>query len=181
MTMTSTDPIDGRIGRLFDQMDVDGDGYVTWADYLRTIDRFVDGYELDPDGYEGLALRTAYQVWWLELQRHTDIADRLSKDEYVRATRAAVADTTRANVVNGLSHALFDVMDTDDDGLITRDEFARLLELRGLTSPDAKGMFGGLDRDEDGYISRQEYVRSWWEFFNSDDPTAPGCLYLGRE
>jgi Ca2+-binding EF-hand superfamily protein len=175
-----TTPIDARIGKLFDLMDADGDGHVTWTDYQRTIDRFVDGYELEPDDRESLALWTAYQTWWLELRRHANDAEQLSRDEFVPAMRAAVTDTSRANLVDGLSHALFDVVDTDDDGLIERDEFARLLGLRGITDSDAMDVFDGLDTDGDGSISRQEYVRSWREFFRSDDPTDPGSRYFGR-
>ncbi|XVS61323.1 EF-hand domain-containing protein [Actinosynnema sp. CA-299493] len=178
--MTTTDPIDARIGLLFDRMDGDGDGRVTWADYRRTVERFLDGYRLAADGREGLALRTAYQVWWLELQRHAGGADGLTKDEYVSATRAAVGDTSRANLVDGLSHALFDVMDGNDDGLVDRAEFARLLSLRGFTGPAADGVFDGLDLDRDGFISRPEYVRSWRDFFFADDPDSPGTRYLGR-
>jgi Ca2+-binding EF-hand superfamily protein len=178
--MVATKPVGQKVERLFELMDTNGDGYVEWDDYQRVIDRFRDGYRLEPDSRKAQALEAAYRVWWLELQRHAGGVGPLAREDYVAATCAATADTSRVNLVDGLSHALFDIMDTDDDNLIDRDEFAHLLAVRELTSPDAIGVFDILDTDGDGRISRQEYLASWRHFFQEDTADTPDSWYFGK-
>ena len=63
-----------------------------------------------------------------------------------------MADTTQYE-------ATFDLIDTDDDGLITQAEFKQLLDLLGGGSvPDeiAASMFAKIDVDTDGKVNLDE-------------------------
>jgi Ca2+-binding EF-hand superfamily protein len=83
-------------------------------------------------------------------------------------------------VAEGLSNALFDVIDTDGDNEITRQEFGRYLKAWDVTDPAAMETCTALDTDGDGAISRQELVRAVREFFLSNDIEAPGSALFGR-
>ncbi len=176
----TTASVDLKLEQAFNAMDTNNDGYLEWPDYQRLVDRYLNGYKIDKNGMKGQALQVAHQATWLEVQRHANGSPRLSKDEYIAAIRAASVDTSRFNVVEGLPHAIFDVMDTDDDNTISKDEFAKFLEVWEVTAPEAMDVFTRLDTDGDGSISRQEYIRSWREFFYSSDLDAPGSLYFGQ-
>jgi Ca2+-binding EF-hand superfamily protein len=66
----------------------------------------------------------------------------------------------------------FRALDTDKDGYLSRDEFAR-------EAPQGKGAFSALDANGDGKISQQEYQRmlqrNYWN--DLDKSLVPGLVY----
>jgi Ca2+-binding EF-hand superfamily protein len=176
----TTASVDLKVEQAFNAMDTNNDGYLEWPDYQRIVDRYLTEYKIDKNEMKGQALQVAHLSTWLEVQRHANGSQRLSKDEYIAAIRAASVDTSRFNIVEGLPQAIFDVMDTDEDNAISKEEFARFLGVWEVTAPEAMEVFTRLDTDKDGSISRQEYIRSWREFFYSSDLNAPGSLYFGQ-
>lgn len=178
--MTTATLGDVRLEKLFDATDSNGDGTVEWSDYEKIVDRYLKGFNADKNSREAHALRAVHQMYFAELVRHAHGKDRLTKPEYVAAVQSLAMDTSRFNMVEGLPHAIFDVIDTDDDNGISRAEFQKFLKVWDVTDPSAMETFDRLDTDGDGTISRQEYIRSWREFFYSPDPNAPGAFYLGK-
>lgn len=175
----TADAIKRKLEQLFNATDANNDGYVEWADYQRIVDRYLTAFTIDKDERKGQTLQVTYQMYWLELLRHANRSQRLTRDEYIAANRAASIDTSRFNMVEGIPHAIVDIMDNDDDNEINKEEFAQFLQASGITAPHAMDTFAALDTDGDGRISRQEYVRSVREFFHSDtDLKAPGSLYF---
>ncbi|AEH09612.1 MULTISPECIES: EF-hand domain-containing protein [Protofrankia] len=182
MTTATSDPINIKIGQVFDTLDANQDGYVDWSDYQRLIDRHISAYRLDRNDRRVAALTATYAISWQEILRHAgSSSDRLTKDEYVAATRLASIDTSRINLIEGLPHAVFDVIDVNGDNEVSGDEFARYTQdVWGIAAPDALEAFTALDIDGDGLISRQEFIRAFREFYFSSDLHAPGSLLFGR-
>ncbi|MGW4891330.1 EF-hand domain-containing protein [Kitasatospora sp. NPDC004240] len=180
MATATIDPISVKLDRLFSATDTDGDGYVDWSDYQRLVDRYLVGYKIDKGDRRAQALLISYQMQWAELLRHADGVNRLSKEQYHFASRAASVDTSRFNMVEGVPHAIFDVMDTDGDNTISKAEFKQFLDVWGITDPGAMDTFAQLDTDGDGSISRQEFIRAVREFFYSPDLEAAGSLFFGH-
>lgn len=170
--------IDLKLKNLFNGMDANNDGYVEWADYQRVIDWYLTVFRTDKDTRKGLALQVGYQMLWLELLRHANGDQRLSRDEYVAANRATSVDTSRFNMVEGIPHALFDIIDSNDDDKISKEEFAELMKLWRITASDAMETFTMLDRDRDGHISRQEFLRATWKLAYAADLATPGSLHF---
>ncbi|MFE0257532.1 EF-hand domain-containing protein [Streptomyces sp. NPDC059010] len=180
MATATTDPISIKLDQMFAATDTDGDGYVDWSDYQRLVDRYLTGYKIDKRDLRAQALLISYQMQWAELLRHADGDNRLSKEQYHFASRAASVDTSRFNMVEGIPHAIFDIMDTDGDNTISKAEFQKYLDVWNMTDPAAMDVFAQLDTDGDGAISRQEFIRAVREFFYSSDLDAPGSLFFGR-
>ncbi|UFQ99887.1 EF-hand domain-containing protein [Streptomyces sp. Go40/10] len=180
MTTTAIDPISVKLDKLFAATDTDGDGYVEWKDYERLVDRYLSTYKIDKYDRRAQALLIAHQMQWAELRRHANGAERLSKEQYHLAARAASVDTSRFNMVEGVPHAVFDIMDIDGDNTIAKAEFKQYLDVWGITDPGAMDTFAQLDTDGDGSISRQEFIRAVREFFYSPDLEAPGSLFFGH-
>ncbi|MFJ8747357.1 EF-hand domain-containing protein [Embleya sp. NPDC127516] len=180
MTTATADPTTLKLDRMFDATDADGDGSVDWSDYQRLVDRYLSTYKIDKSDRRAQALTIGYQMQWAELLRHADGVDRLSREQYRHASRTASVDTSRFNMVEGVPHAVFDIMDTDGDNTIGKAEFKKYLDVWNITDPSAMDTFHALDTDGDGAISRQEFIRAVREFFYSPDLEAPGSLFFGR-
>lgn len=181
--MTATaDVIGSKIDRAFEVMDADQNGYLEWSDYESLAKRYMTAYKLDKNDRRARAIMAFYQLYWIELLRHAGVnGDRLTKEQYVMANRLASMDTSRLNVVEGSSHAIFDCIDSDGDNEISKAEFERFLrDVWKITAPDAMDTFAKLDTDGDGAISRQEFIRSSREYFYSNDADSAGSLYFGH-
>ncbi|MFJ9577422.1 EF-hand domain-containing protein [Streptomyces sp. NPDC101191] len=180
MATATTDPISLKLDQMFAATDTDGDGYVDWSDYQHIVDRYLAAYKIGKRDLRAQALLASYQMQWAELLRHADGANRLSKEQYHFAIRAVSVDTSRFNMVEGVPHAVFDIMDTDGDNTISQAEFKKYLDVWNITDPGAMDTFAQLDTDGDGCISRHEFIRAVREFFYSSDLDAPGSLIFGR-
>ncbi|PZH13354.1 calcium-binding protein [Streptomyces sp. NTH33] len=180
MATATLDPIAVKLDAMFNATDSDGDGYVDWSDYQRIIDRYLSAYNISREDRRAQALTAMYQMYWMELLRHADGTGRLDKEQYHHANRAASVDISRFNMVEGLSHAIFDVMDIDGGNTISKDEFQRYLKVWDITSPDAVEAFHEMDLDGDGTISRHEFIRAVREFFYSPNLNSPGSLLFGH-
>ncbi|HET6291283.1 MAG TPA: EF-hand domain-containing protein, partial [Amycolatopsis sp.] len=97
---------------------------------------------------------------WMELLRHADVeGHRLSKSQFVAATRLAATDASRVNVAQVGGHVIFDLIDANGNGEISKEELSRYL--RGVWQIDeSEGIydFDALDANKDGTISRDEFV-----------------------
>lgn len=181
MTTTATDPITLKLEALFQATDTDNDGYVDWSDYQRIIDRYLSAYKINKQDRKAQSLTIAYQMYWTELLRHAGGNDRLDREQFAHANRAASVDTSRYNMMECIPHAIFDIADTDGDNTISKPEFKQFLDLLwGSKAPDAMDTFARLDTDGDGVISRHEYIRAIREFFHSPDLDVPGSLFFGH-
>ncbi|KLL10664.1 calcium-binding protein [Protofrankia coriariae] len=165
---------------MFEATDTNNDGVIEWSDYERIVDRYVSGFGLDRDSREAQALRAAHLMYWFELRRHAGGNDRLDRDDYIAALHSLIVDTSRFNLVEGIPHAIFDVIDRNGDGGISKEEFSRYLQVWKIDPKTGLEVFNRLDIDGDGSISRHEFIRSWREFFYSYDPEVPGSFYFGR-
>lgn len=179
--MATIDPITRRLRQLFAVLDTDEDGSVTWDDHRRIVDKYATGYALAQDDRRIKGLEKAYWSQWLGLlTQATPGQDRLSRDDFVAAHRAAGYGTNGAHLLEDLAQAIFNVLDVDGDKRISRDEFARYLAFCAISSADAAVVFQRLDLDGDAFISQREVARSLRAFhLYNDDLNTPGGIFLG--
>ncbi|MCX4824552.1 EF-hand domain-containing protein [Streptomyces sp. NBC_01142] len=179
--MATFDPITRRLRQLFAVLDTDEDGFVTWDDHQRIVDKYATGYALTKSDSRIKPLEKAYWSQWLGLLAQTTPGqDRLSQDEFVAAHRAAGYGTNASHLLEDLAQAIFNVLDADGDKRISRDEFARYLAFCDISGADAALVFRRLDLDGDAFISQREVARSLRAFhLYNDDLNTPGGIFLG--
>lgn len=163
----------------FDQLDVDGDGYLQSGDYEELARLLAD--RLGSRESEREAIRTGYAEHWRQLHTRADIDrdGRVSRDEYVAAMAAAAGDPeTLERAVLQTARAIMASADSDGDGFLDLADYERLAELMRIRRP--ADSFRALDLDGDGRVSQEEIVAAVRTFYTSDDPAAAGSLVFGH-
>ena len=76
---------------------------------------------------------------------------------------------------------VFELMDLDGDGKVSKKEHRRLYEATKNVNPNgAIVSFSAMDKDNDGMVTRDEYVEAAVEFFhNFADETKPSKHFFG--
>nr|WP_236715140.1 EF-hand domain-containing protein [Nonomuraea pusilla] len=166
---------------VFRAMDVDGDGLLTEADFQALARRWtaVAG-SADPE-----RLASIMSGWWPVLraassqegQEGQDDDGGVTIDEVLRVVEQ-LGD--RADAVSATADAMFDAVDLDGDGLISRSEYAVLVETWSGTPAATDQVFPRLDLDGDGHLAREEFRTHWTDFWAGDDPYAPGTFVFGE-
>ncbi|MFJ9518545.1 EF-hand domain-containing protein [Kitasatospora sp. NPDC101801] len=168
-----------KIKGMFAAFDVNGDGYLQRDDFEALVVR----WSRLPRVAAGAELRTTLEAvlmgWWESLLAHGDANGdgRVDLDELL-----ALVDELPGMVaaVSTTADTIFDAVDENGDGRISRSEHQRLVETWNGQSVDTDGIFDLLDLDGDGYLSRAEFALLWVQFWISDDPAEPGNLLCGR-
>ncbi|AWL41674.1 MULTISPECIES: EF-hand domain-containing protein [Streptomyces] len=170
-----------KFGTLFTWFDQDGDGQLTHDDMRGTAAAFAEvaawGDEADL-----AAMRDAFGRWWRLLLTHGD-ADgdgRVSRQEFITVMEREVTSPEHfEGAVMAIIDALMNALDTDRDGVLSRDEYVRMYDALGIPPQRSGEAFTRLDLDGNGVISREEFRSAVSDFYLSTDPDAPGSHLLG--
>ncbi|MEU5306880.1 EF-hand domain-containing protein [Streptomyces noursei] len=182
MSTQTMNPQVKKLERTFSALDRDKNGYLEYSDFQAIVDGIGREFGHGKDSRQLKALATAYRKLWDDLVRHadTDNDNRISKQEYIESSVRTVDDTARFDSIVEPGNAVFDVIDTDGDGQISEEEFARLQQVWGVTAKNAIETFRANDADGDGMLSRQELIKGIREYFASPNYDHPGNWFFGR-
>ncbi|MEW9528530.1 EF-hand domain-containing protein [Microbispora sp. NPDC049125] len=159
---------------VFRAMDVDGDGRLTEADFQALAHRWtaVAG-SVDPE-----RLTSIMTGWWPVLRAVSgpDGDNAVTLDEVLLVVEGL---GEAVDAVSGTADAMFEAIDLNGDGLISRSEYGALIETWNGTPAAIDEVFPRLDLDGDGHLTRDEFRTHWTEFWAGDDPDAPGTYVFG--
>ncbi|MGD8321338.1 MAG: EF-hand domain-containing protein [Gemmatimonadota bacterium] len=171
-----------KLTRYFRLYDVDDDGRIARPDFERVLENVRALHGADPDSQTHRGLREGFLSRWHALAASADIDEDGGVDlsEWLAYWDAVLADEGRyAAEVTSVAEHLFEIFDTDEDGVLGSDEFVNFYAVYGLKSALARQIFLDLDVDGDGRVTRQELVDMAHDFYRSDDPDAPGNRLFG--
>ncbi|WP_353946857.1 EF-hand domain-containing protein [Streptomyces sp. HUAS MG91] len=167
-----------KVRAMFDAFDADGDGSLREGDFEAltarwgVLPRVADGPEL------AAKVRTVLMGWWQHLSTVGGgaAAERIGMDDLM-----AMVDRlpTMKQEVTATADVIFDAIDENGDGRISRSEHGRLIDTWHGRAVPTGDVFDRLDQDGDGYLSRSEFEVLWTQFWISDDPAEPGNLMCG--
>ena len=83
------------------------------------------------------------------------------------------------DMTNEVGAMFFDLIGTDEDGFIGKDEFAVFYQLLSLDPDTASEAFKVIDINQAGKLSREEFNAVYVDFTTSDDPNSPFKNFLG--
>ncbi|MER8187769.1 EF-hand domain-containing protein [Kitasatospora sp. NPDC094015] len=161
---------------MFEAFDADGNGYLEEADFEALAARWGRLPRVAAVPELAARVRDVMVGWWGHLSAGAGGASRIDLDGMMatvdRLPAMAAAVTATADVI-------FDAVDENGDGRISRDEHRQLIDV-WHGRPTATGdVFDRLDQDGDGYLGRPEFAALWTQFWVSDDPAEPGNLMCG--
>jgi Ca2+-binding EF-hand superfamily protein len=171
-----------KLARMFEVMDVNGDGLIDRSDFtarVAAVARLSCWGDHSPEYIHNL---DASLKEWRALCETVDtdqdgsitIAEFLSWGNIFLDDRAAVRAWARGDV-----QLLFDAVDTDGDERITIEEYRTYLTVCGVDGSAADAFFAHADLNEDGRVTRSEMSHAVEEFFVSENPKAGGNFLFG--
>lgn len=171
-----------KLTRYFRVYDIDDDGRIGPADFERVVENVRILHGLGDDSPAHRQLRKAYLRRWEALRESAD-ADRdggVDLNEWLAYWDGVLRSDDRYEAeVTSVVRRLFEVFDTDEDGVIGPQEFADFYGVYGLAARLARRTFEALDTDGDGVMTREELLAVGHEFYRGDDPSAPGNRLFG--
>jgi len=141
------------IGDLFDKADKNGNGKISVAEYIQIFSDH--GIPISQDEVA-------------KISALADEDDEVTKEEFMHYAKnsdffKAQMDKSSANSMAAKEEAIakaeraFKVFDKDNDGFITKDEFAKIS--KKLNRDQVNAVFNKFDKDGDGVLSFEEFRR----------------------
>jgi len=157
-----------KIRTLQTRLDLNKDGQVTWEDFQGIANRFVTvgGATVE----QGEKIEMILQKMYNKYLADTIANGPLTADAYVEALMEQ-GKTAISKTVFEIYTPFFDVIDTNNDGQISKKEYRVYYKVLGLDAHYADKSFKDVDKDENGLISRAEYMAAVDDFFCSENPS----------
>lgn len=171
-----------KLTRYFQVYDVDDDGRIGPADFERVFENVRALHQAEANSSAHQALQDGFRRRWEALRASADADHDGAVDlgEWLAHWDAVLSDEERyKEAVSSVTRLLFEVFDTDEDGVLGADEFCNFYGIYGLKSAQARLVFLDLDADGDGTATLEELAAMVHDFYRSDDPDAPGNGLFG--
>ncbi|MEM7538946.1 MAG: EF-hand domain-containing protein [Chloroflexota bacterium] len=171
-----------KLPNLFNLHDLDKNGVIEQADFEQFTQMVCGNQGIEIGSSEYTTLNERYMALWSGLSAMADT----NQDNQVTLTEwYSFCDTMLSTegmyeqVSTPLAGLIFDLVDHDNDGRISLDEYIAFVQTTGTEEAVATDVFSRLDHNQDGYLSTDEILMRLEEFFRSDDPAAPGNWFFG--
>jgi hypothetical protein len=166
-----------RMEEFFVQSDLNKDGYLSIEDF----DLWSDNLEREVKADASLLQksRKATRDFWVASGLEPGVL--LTKDQFIdnmsklSAAEKARLDDGKDPLFYTFIDAVFDAVDTSNDGYLQLDEYEKMMKVSNFDAGTAKIVFDIIDANHDGKLSREEVRRyniNFW--FTPDHPKAAG-------
>jgi hypothetical protein len=101
-------------------------------------------------------------------------------DEFLAALAKVLDLPNGKQILGHLSTAMFDAMDVNSNGTLSKEEYTNFVTAGGVGTEAAHKAFQQLDLDGSGVIARDEFAHCIWEYWTSSDPKARGNWFFAN-
>ena len=102
----------------------------------------------------------------------------IDQDTFIASMKTQVKDPNSKAVVEGPLPLFFRAVDTNEDNMISRDEYGIFFKMLGLDDAMAPASFDAVDTNKDGLLSQEEFVAAGSDFFMNDGDS-PNKVFWG--
>jgi Ca2+-binding EF-hand superfamily protein len=166
----------------FNVLDYNNDGLLEKQDFINIADRIAEmrGYE-DGSARHSAVRKEILRIWTnaralsgAEEKAQVTLEDWLAHEKKVLDSNVLIH-----SYVQGIARAIFDILDADNDGVISEEEYLQFFRAFRGDVESGNQAFEKLDENGDGRLTRQEFLEAVTEFHLSDDPDARGNWLFG--
>lgn len=172
-----------KLARHFSFRDLNKDGYVERSDWEQCAKNLaaLRGWEPGSAEYEKvMASHVAmWNTFWLPADQDGNGKVILEEYLHLAETQRRLGFEYELRQVTYLFEAIFDTIDLDGDGQITRDEYKLFFEAWGLDPALADDAYTQMDFNEDDRISRSIFLQFGSNFYINDEPDVVGNYLFG--
>ncbi|NES18289.1 MAG: hypothetical protein F6K41_05000 [Symploca sp. SIO3E6] len=150
-----------RVKTYFKLMDVNGDGFLSLSDYEEIADRFI---ELQGNSSNSEEIQTLFHDLFKNViagGASVDASTKIPEEDAVsNAAKAVSVLQSTLEVGRRKNEVFFDLIDTDNSGEISREEYRTYLAIYsgGEQKERADKAFNSIDTDGNGSITRAEFI-----------------------
>lgn len=160
----------------FQRIDFDKDGSITRKDFEGMAARFAEHSKLQGDAAKSLSDKVT-AVW--DKYLHSLGENGISQDAFIAGMEKQVKDPALKGTLEGPLPLFFQAVDSNNDGMISADEFGDFFRILGLDAGMGPASFAAIDTNNDGLLSQDEFVEAGSKFFISEDTAEPTRLFWG--
>ncbi|MEM1368755.1 MAG: EF-hand domain-containing protein [Cyanobacteria bacterium P01_H01_bin.15] len=171
-----------KLLKLFSMYDADHDGFLVKKDFSDIAKKLANLRNWGLRSPRYLAIDSQLTQNWkcLEGEADTDGDHRVSIDEWLAFYDSVLSDPQKYEQrVKKLMDLVFEVFDTDGDGLISKSEWSNLLVVYNVCAVYGERSFDALDTNHDGYLNQTEMLSLLEDFYYSEDPQNPANSMFG--
>jgi Ca2+-binding EF-hand superfamily protein len=168
----------------FALLDTDGNGYLSQEDYDLVTLRLCAAFGHLPGTADYDRVHNAYLQLWEQLRSRMDTEDsgRISLQQFMDGCEKLIREQPAEGAhppVHDPVGLIFDMVDSDQNGVIDLREFTTWMHSYGVGPQDTVEAFDLLDADDDGVLSRPELAAAAEAFYASTDPADVGNWLFG--
>jgi len=162
-----------------DYFDFSGDGTLSLEDANIFADRFTSKFH-GSDEKKAYFKKVFHDVYSGLLKMDKDGNGHVNQAEINAFLHDMIDHKKTDDVVGAFVKVALDVIDTDGDGKISKQEYLDYIHLNPRNPvKNAEHAYSKLDRNGDGHISIKELYDNFTEFYTSTDPHANGNWLYG--
>lgn len=171
-----------KFSNYFNLLDRNQDGRLERRDFEQIVQSVAAARGLQPESATYQDLESSVMATWSHIEQFVDRNGdgRASLDEWLRTLEDTIGNEQNYNrYVIPMAREIFNVLDTDDDGVVGVQEYQAFFQCLGASPQAAVGAFQRLDTNGDGQLARDELLERVREFHTGDDANAPGNWLFG--
>jgi hypothetical protein len=161
--------------------------FITFDSYIGQARALAEASGENPDSPAVKDLTDQLRALWDRFSELTDLDDegRIDRNAWATLSEKLVARLMAVGPdeewpLDPYIRGLFQVIDGDDDGRITKDEYGAWLASLGLAEDtDLDSAFAGFDENGNGTLSWEEFSQCSRQYWTETDPSLPGSRWLG--
>lgn len=178
-----SDILQKKLARHFRFRDLNKDGYVGRSDWEQCARNLaaLRGWEPGSAAYEDVMARhvAMWTTFWQPADQDRDGKVMLEEYLHLAEVQRRLGFTYEMKQVARLFEAVFDTIDLDGDGEITRDEYKLFFAAWGIDTALAEAAFSQMDFNADGRLARSTFLQYGSNFYINDEPDVPGNYLFG--